>query len=239
MPDLLVVVPTRGRPTNVERVIEAWEATGAFADANIMVAFDADDPERDRYAALTAEWAGSGCVSAYELPRWEPMVAKLNAAALEVADLCWAVGFAGDDHLPRTRGWARAYLDALAELDTGIVYGDDRIQGQQLPTQWAMTTDIVRALGRMVPAPVDHLYCDNAVLALGRAAGCIRYLPEVVVEHVHPVAGKVPLDDGYRRVNTPDQYRRDGQAYRAWVRDQLGVDAELVRKLREGVSING
>ncbi|WP_037684635.1 hypothetical protein, partial [Streptomyces griseus] len=106
----------------------------------------------------------------------------------------------------RTVGWAGRYVDELRQLGTGIVYGDDGYQGERLPTQWAMTADVVGALGRMVPAPVEHLYCDNSVLDLGRAAGCIRYLPDVLVEHMHPVAGKAADDDQYRRVNSSAQY---------------------------------
>lgn len=232
--DLLVIVPTRGRPDNARRVIEAWDATGAWDDAHLTVAFDHDDPERDAYWRVV--WgAGHGGVSGFEVPRWVPMVRKLNEATLALAGGYCALGFAGDDHLPRTVGWAGAYLDALRELGTGIVYGNDLIQGGRLPTQWAMTADIVAALGRMVPAPVEHLYCDNAIMALGREADCIRYLPDVVVQHCHPVAGTGEMDDQYRRVNAPDQYRRDQAAYREWCADGLAHDAAAVRALREGV----
>lgn len=231
-PELVVIVPTRGRPGNIRRVIEAWDATGAWDDAALLVARDADDPAAGHYV-----WSQAGVLEmVYD--EWQPMVAKLDRSAVAAAHggtwAPFAVGFAGDDHLPRTAGWARRYLEVLRELGTGIVYGDDRIQGEKLPTQWTMTADIVRTLGRMVPAPVEHLYCDNAVLALGRAAGCIRYLPDVVVEHMHPVARKAALDDGYRRVNSRDQYRRDGEAYRQWTRDGLDRDADALRSLRKG-----
>jgi hypothetical protein len=233
--DLLVIVPTRGRPDNIRRVIEAWDATGAWDDAELLVARDADDPEAGRYV-----WSRTG-VREMIYDEWQPMVAKLDrtAAAAGGRWAPFALGFAGDDHLPRTPGWARRYLEALAELGTGIVYGDDLLQGQRLPTQWAMTADIVHTLGRMVPAPVEHLYCDNAVMALGQSVGCIRYLSDVVIEHVHPVAGRAPLDDQYRRVNAPDQYRRDHDAYRRWVGNGLERDAAAVRALREEVTIGG
>jgi len=231
--DLLVIVPSRGRPDNVRQVIEAWQATEAFGDAQLAVAFDADDPRRDEYARVIGA-AGPG-VASFEAFEWMPMVAKLSAAALDALTLrpgLFAVGFAGDDHLPRTVGWARRYLTELRDLGTGIVYGDDGLQGAQLPTQWAMTANIVRALGRMVPADVEHLYCDNAVKDLGVAAGCLRYLPDVLVEHMHPMAGKAPTDDGYRRVNSGEQYARDRAAYAAWRAFGLMRDVEMVLGLR-------
>jgi hypothetical protein len=229
--DLVVIVPSRGRPDNIARVIQAWHHTGAFTDAKLVVAYDADDPRAGRYAEILAA-AGPG-VGAYLARVWQPMVPKLNAAAAEVLlPSVFAVGFAGDDHLPRTHGWAGRYLAALRKIGTGIVYGDDGLQGARLPTQWAMTADIVRALGAMVPAPVQHLYCDNAIKDLGEAAGCLRYLPNVLIEHMHPLAGKAEMDAGYARVNSRGQYAADASAYNQWREHGLAAATDTVRALR-------
>ncbi|SCL31972.1 hypothetical protein GA0070616_4367 [Micromonospora nigra] len=227
MADLLVIVPSRGRPESVARLVETWEATDAYAHARLAFAIDGDDPHHAAY-----ERQASAQSLMLTIVRWLPMVHKLDRVAVGLATDYLALGFAGDDHLPRTPGWAKRYVDELRQMGTGIVYGDDGYQGERLPTQWAMTADIVQALGRMVPAPVEHLYCDNAVLELGRAAGCIRYLPDVVVEHMHPVAGKGVDDEQYRRVNGRAQYDRDRRAYQRWRRGGLRADARQVRELR-------
>src|ERR1041384_8774011 len=107
---LALIVPTRGRPENVRKVIEAWDFTNAWDVADLILAVDGDDPELARYYSLRAEAApfrGGRPVSAIaEMPEWLPMVHKLNAVALDIADRdadkYTAVGFAGDDHLPRT-----------------------------------------------------------------------------------------------------------------------------------------
>lgn len=208
--------------------------TAAYEHARLVFVVDADDPTLDDYfrQPLPDE---QDLVSLVTASTWKPMVHKLNEAALVAAGDGWSgVAFMGDDHLPRTHGWAGRYLEELADLGTGIVFGNDLLQGSRLPTQWAMTPDIIRALGRMVPADVEHLYCDNAMGALGEAAECLRYLPDVVIEHMHPVAAKARVDDGYRRVNSPSQYARDQAAFTAWVRDRLPADAETVRALRKG-----
>jgi hypothetical protein len=233
--ELTVIVPTRSRPEAVDRVIQAWHDTDAFMDgAHLVFVADYDDPRyaeyQDRFMSITpAGW------SARAIRTWQPLVPKLNAVALDFARSGgrFALGFAGDDHLPRTRGWVRAYLDALHELGTGIVYGDDGHQHENIPTQWVMTADIVRELGAMVPAPVEHLYCDNAVRDLGREAGCLRYLPEVLIEHMHPVAGKATMDAQYERVNSQRQNRGDRQAYRTWRGTSLFGQAWRVKQLRE------
>lgn len=232
MSELVVIVPSRGRPESVGRLVGAWHATDAYADgAELMLAIDNDDPTRDRYL----DAACSGNVSVRVSPRWQPMVHKLNTAAAARAGHPgggpFAVGFAGDDHVPLTPGWARRYLDELHKLGTGVVYGNDLIQGANLPTQWAMTSDIVRALGRMVPADVEHLYCDNAIADLARAAGCLRYLDDVIVQHRHPVAGTAPWDAQYQRVNSADQYAADRVAYERW-RERMATDVATVTALR-------
>lgn len=231
-PQLIVVVPTRGRPDNLRRVVAAWDETQAWDVAELLVARDADDPQAEGYAAVVRERRLMELV----LPVWLPMVHKLDqvavAAANDVDHAPFALGFAGDDHLPRTVGWAKTYVDTLRELGTGIVFGDDGYQRQKCPTQWAMTADIVTALGRMVPAPVEHMYSDVSILDVGKAAGCIRYLPDVFIEHMHPIVKKAASDEQYQRVNSREQFRRDFDLYKRWKRTELHEQVAKVRALR-------
>ncbi|HEU4751980.1 MAG TPA: class I SAM-dependent methyltransferase [Armatimonadota bacterium] len=233
MPDLAILVPTRGRPGNLRKVIEAWDFTNGWSHADLYALVDADDPELAGYRELVKNPSGPS-LWLLEIPRWMPMVHKLDLAARELADRYWALGFAGDDHLPQTIGWAKRYADVLRELGTGMVYGDDGYQGAKLSTEWAMTSDVVRALGRMVPAPVEHMFCDNAVLALFTAAGAVRHLPEIRIEHMHPVAGKARTDAQYERVNSRDQMARDRAAYQLWQTTERAAHVRAVRALRAG-----
>lgn len=231
MPDLTVIVPSRGRPHVVRPLFEAFRAT---CTSNPMLVFsvDEDDIDMGRYVAAVGA-----------LPSWVDIAAARNLNmgqalnyAVQGALEGFAVGFMGDDHMPRTVGWDTAYIDALREMGTGMVYGDDQFQGERIPTQIAMTSDIVRALGWMTPPELAHLFIDNWWLALGRTAGCIRYLPDVVVEHRHPLhpdGPKAPMDAGYTRVNDVSSYQRDGAAYAELVRSgALAAAVEKVRALR-------
>jgi hypothetical protein len=160
------------------------------------------------------------------------MVEALNTAAVELCEDVdsspFAIGFMGDDHRPRTIGWHVMYMSALLGMRMGIVYGDDTIQHDRIPTQCMMTADIVRALGYMAPPSLTHLYVDNAWLAIGRACGMIRYLPGVVVQHLHPVAGTAEVDEGYKRANSASMYQRDANAYSEYVRENLLRDIEKI-----------
>lgn len=229
---LLVIIPTRGRPEAVDKVMNAWQDTGAFQVAEPLWLWDADDPRAGGYMDRLIHWAPM--LRERRISAWMPMVHKLDLLAAEYArdGNHRHIGFAGDDHLPRTHGWAQDMAWALDWMGTGIVYPDDGYQHERLASSWAMTADIVRALGRMVPAPVEHLYCDNSIMDLGQAIGRLQYLPDVLVEHMHPVAGKVETDEQYERVNGREQYAKDRPAYKAW-RNRGGLQqcAEIVNRM--------
>jgi hypothetical protein len=231
MADLVVIVPSRGRPAAVEELIQQFRET-CTADTEMFVAVDMDDPGLERYAELVLPAERTFLVQQLS----GTMVTALNVGACAATRAAAAIGFMGDDHRPQTVGWDRAYVDALRDLGTGIVYGDDLFQRHRLPTQCAMTADIVQALGYMAPPALTHLYVDNFWLSIGEQAQCIRYLPDVVIEHRHPVAGKAAWDEGYRRVNDGVMYAKDSSAFAEYCHEGLAVDVAKVRALRAGVA---
>jgi len=237
MPDLVVIVPSRGRPEAAEELAATFAET-CTADTVLCFAIDDDDPRLPGYKGVVQfAQAQNRLVGEVTVTNGRNMVDALNHTAAwmvkpENAHPPYAIAFMGDDHRPRTKGWDAAYLDALRELGTGIVYGNDLLQSEKLPTQVAMTADIVRILGYMAPPSLTHLYVDNFWRDLGEAAGCLRYLPDVVVEHMHPVAGKAEWDEGHKRVNAPEMYQRDGHAYAQYQRMRLPVDVLKVQQLR-------
>ena len=234
MDSLTVIVPSRGRPHTVAELAETFRAT-CTERTWLLFAVDEDDPQYTAYRDAISEASAGGLRVQLVAQPSGSMVTALNHAARcllaapgpAVPD---AIGFMGDDHRPRTQGWDRAYLDALTSLP-GIVYGNDLLQGANLPTQCAISARVVRALGHiMAPPELTHLYVDNYWRDLGHATGCLTYLPDVVVEHVHPIAGKTEWDDGHRRVNRPELYDRDRAAYAAYWAQHQERDVLAVRQ---------
>lgn len=224
--NLLMIVPSRGRPHNVSELCEAWAATTTGA-ADLMVVVDADDPMLDEYGTANRTLLPHQQTVLPERLRLGP---TLNAVAEAEAGRYRAVGFMGDDHRPRTVGWDARYLQALDDMGTGIVYGNDLLQGPNLPTQVAMTSDIVTTLGWICPPGMVHMWLDNVWLDLGQGIDRLRYLPDVIVEHMHYSAGKSGLDQGYVEVNAPEAFEQDRLRYEDWRR--LSKDADVAR-LRE------
>ena len=228
MTALTILVPTRGRPANLARLQAAFVAT--CDEPTMLVALvDNDDPELPGYQALANRLREEPFFRMETGPRLR-LGPTLNEVAPKWAARSDAVGFFGDDHLPRTAGWDGRYLAELQRLGTGLVYGNDLIQGQALPTQVAMTSDIVRATGYMVLPGAAHLWLDNAWLSLGQALDAITYLPDVIIEHLHPIAGRAPWDAGYAECNTDERSDTDRRHYEVWRTETLPLWVQQIKE---------
>lgn len=222
MRNLVVLVPSRNRPQSISELIKSFDETETESD--LIVVLDDDEPQMDAYLDL-------GCDIFIVEKQGRGMAKPLNFAANHFRDKYRHFAFLGDDHRPRTKNWDTIFINTLDELETGLVYGNDLLQGENLPTAIAMTGNIVHALGGMVPQGMIHLYLDNFWMTLGKHLGALRYLPDVILEHLHPIAGKAEWDEGYRAVNAEEVYSADKKA----LDDYLASDSyrELLKSLEQ------
>ncbi|MGW2010867.1 hypothetical protein [Streptomyces nigrescens] len=230
--DLLVIIPTRGRPQAVPAIVDAWNQTGATAD--LLFAVDTDDPELAEYKKHAAELKGDGRIR-FTFGKRRRLCGTLNAQAVKAAKTYRYLAFMGDDHRPRPAAmpWDARVRECLSG-GPGIVYGNDLLMGERMPTAVAMTSDIVRTLGFMAPDCLVHLCLDLVWLDWGRGMQRITYLDDMVIEHLHPANGKAEVDAGYEECNSQEQVSADSAAYYDY-RDNggLAADLEKLRKLVE------
>lgn len=208
---MLYLVPSRGRPGNASELIAAWEATRSFA--KLWICVDEDDPTLKEYKRIP-------------LPPWVQLKVNarlrlggtLNAWAMQaIQDDFQVIGFMGDDHRPRTPRWDLSIQEAISDAGgAAVVYGNDLLQGRNLATAVAMSANVIDSIGYMVPPGQTHLYIDNAWGDMGKALGHFIYLERVVIEHLHPIAGKAQWDDVYKEVNSGEMYTADQAVYEAW-----------------------
>lgn len=240
---LLVITPSRGRPDNICRVIEAWEATaGDLESTHLRVLLDEDDPMVNEYPEDVRSWVE------YRVGPRNGFAPRFNAEVAHVLaheDGWQAIANFGDDHLPRTFGWDSAFMQAQYGLGRrgGVVYADDGWQGVDLPTAPVISTQVVRALGWYSPPGLRHAYVDNFWRALGIMLGHICYLPDVLIEHLHPdvpvdgyphtaaegVGTKATRDETYDSVDTAMQVA-DRDRWYQYRNQELAGDVARVRK---------
>ena len=232
--DLLVIVPTRGRRAQCERLLESCTATASPGTDLLFVT----DPDDDSYEGM--DWGPA--VQAVLEPR-EYLTGKLNKTALAMADVYDVIAWFGDDCLfrpPSQEGgpaWDRAMLDMLAGMGgTGWVYADDK-RRHDVPEHWMVSSDVVKELGWFANPAVQHFYNDNSVAEIGKRTGLIRYCPAAVVEHVHySVNPEVQRDATYQ--STEELFgAADLTAFQEWHASQMPYEvARLRRRFSKDVS---
>jgi hypothetical protein len=221
--DLLVIVPSRGRPQSIARLLDAVHAT-AKMKTHVHVAVDDDDPELERYRYVMSQAAGDGDRLTTG-PR-KGLCAWTNELALARAGEYPFLASLGDDHVPYTPGWDKALIRAIVSMGgTGLAYPWDGTR-EDIPEACVISSDIVQALGWFCLPELSHWYPDNVWADLGRGAGCLRHLRAVKVEHAWK--GDQTSKDSSKSISA------DRDAYYAWRRSQRRQqDIDTVIALRE------
>lgn len=218
MTDLVILVPSRGRPQNVARLVEACNRT-CRAKTLIAFGFDEDDP-----AYVDNLRNADGCSTSVRprmhLGAWTNELAALH---MDVPYLCSM----GDDMVPVTDGWDEMLLEAQRVMGGGFSYPDDK-RRDDVPECCVIDRRIVSALGWMCEPSIGHWYTDNVWRDLGTLSGRFAYVPGAVVEHRHPnVPGGDPPDQTY--TDAAGKFNEDLAAYQRWRIHRMRQDVARVR----------
>jgi hypothetical protein len=229
-----VLAPSRGRPERARQMYATFRATAEKPDTRLVLVIDRDDPAFRDYLDLPLPrerrrfgWAPDELwILALDTDQSGDLVKATNAVAPSFTKRVDIIGHVGDDHRFRSVGWDVRVMGALDS--PGIAYGDDLLQRERLPTAPFISSAIVEALGWYALPACRHMFIDDAWKRLGDELGILHYLPDVVIEHEHPGAGKVASDAGYERVDAFTD--ADRGAYERWLDEGLAADVARVRQ---------
>ena len=222
-----ILLPTRGRPVNFERFVQACWATAR--DWQLYVRLDYDDPLAPAYDD-TLNVVTHSRVSVFHGER-VGFGASLNELAFHAdRDGVSHLGMFGDDVVPETPHWDTRLIEALGP-DLGVAYGDDGLRDKHepdLPTHYVTHTEVYRRLGYLSPPAIRHLFLDNVARDVGRYLRNFVFVP-VNITHRHPwVEGEEVHDPTYAEGGrNPDIRHADRLAYIRWTQDR-----EWKRRLR-------
>jgi len=211
-PRSLWIVPSRGRSARLGDMLDAaLELSSGHAD--FAVCTDDDDAGLPGYQALHARVPAARVLWFHG--RRRSMCAWTNYIAAHPRACRYAsLGSMGDDHVPRTQGWDLVLAAAVASPGIGIAYGDDLHQHEGLPTAPLISRQVADALGWLCLPGLLSKFCDNVWKQLGDGAECLAYVPRVVIEHVHPDAGKAGMDETYQHGYA--DWPGDEHIYKLW-----------------------
>ena len=214
----LVILPTRSRPDSAERCINALKEHSTISDFIIAI----DDDQSELYPRLDGV--------TYEVNPRLRMNGTLNLVANKYADKYETIFFLGDDHLVQTPGWDQYLAGAIAQKGYGLAYGNDLLQGVNLATAVMMSTNLIKPVGYMAPPKLIHLFMDNYWMSLGRRLGTLWYFDKVIIEHLHPVAGKVAWDDQYREANSTEVTNSDREEFIRYVNEDFDTEFKKIQE---------
>jgi hypothetical protein len=208
---ILTIVPSRNRNSKCLNFYESFKdntLTSRFC-------FALDDDDAHNYDFIDDEKVF------YEINPRMGMNKTLNYVANKYVNEYDYICFMGDDFRCRTYAWDNILLAYISDIKYGIVYGNDLLQMEYLPTSVMMDSEIIKKLGYMSPLKMNHMYIDNYWKKLGETLGTLRYVPEVILEHMHFSNNKSELDDIYREVNSQEITEKDIYEYNRYLNEDF------------------
>jgi hypothetical protein len=222
--NLAVLVPSRGRPANVARLVEACAKT-CEADTELCFGFDNDDPCKTDNILATGEGMFS-TGSRAGLAKWTnrlivPYLLREHPPAYFAS--------IGDDMVPVTPGWDRLLIEAQEKIGGGFSYPNDRRRAD-IPEAVVVDARVVRALGWMCLPALGHWFVDSVWRDLGQFTNRLIYCGAVIVEHRHPnVKGSGAAPDATYS-DAAAGFAADMAAYQKWRLKGMRADVEAVRE---------
>ncbi len=188
------IIPSRGRPQNIERLAKAFQDTEVTTPVRLRL--DDDDP------------CGYVCPAHWEVVTG-PRAPLLSQYYNEVFDrgLDW-YGLFADDIVPETLGWDVLLIEAAGS--DGVAFGNDGIGTR--PTHFVVGGHLAREIGWLALPGLDRLYIDTVWNDIAIERNVLRFLPHVKLRHHHFSNRSALMDKTYKKHHKD----RDKSIYEAW-----------------------
>ena len=197
-PKIALLMPTRGRPRMAERFFQSVADTAAYPElVEVVIYVDDDDVESHGLDSKSVR------VTRIIGPRLT--MGEYNTRCLQNSggDIVILVN---DDMVIRTEGWDEKVRAMHASFPDGIylAYGNDLFKGDKLCTFPILSRRTCDLLVEPFPKAYIGAFIDYHLLDIFKRLQAggedrIRYLADVVFEHLHYRTGKAAKDETYER----------------------------------------
>jgi glycosyltransferase involved in cell wall biosynthesis len=191
---LSIIFPTRNRPANVTRFVDSiFDTASNVSDIELCIYLDDDDVVSIPVIEETAKRINTQALQG-NIKIGSHMYNELYRIA--TGDLFM---FAADDIVFRTKGWDDIVKQKFNEVADKIlfVYGEDGFQRGRIGTHGFIHANWIDAVGYVLPPKLASSYTDEWITELSERVGRKCYLPDLLIEHLHPAVGKAPVDNTY------------------------------------------
>lgn len=197
---ILLKFPTRQRTARFLQTLNLYQTlSNNLADIRIVVTCDVDDQTMNN-DAMHQTLERLGCQVHYGSSK-----TKIEACNADIPSTGWDIlVLASDDMLPRVQGWDDIIRENMAyyypDYD-GVLNFHDGHQGDKINTLPIMGVNWYRRFGYIYYPAYQTQYCDTELTEVSRIFNRETYIPQVIIEHMHPYSGAVPMDELYIRNN--------------------------------------
>lgn len=181
------ILPSRSRPHNLLRLINAWRFTLASTPCELCIDFD--DPLREQYETMkTPGWG-------LFIGQRGPLSAIYNNAFERHPHEMW-YGFIADDVVPITDNWDMKLIEAAGSNGMAVPAGGETTGGCP---HFVIGGDLVRSIGWLSLPGLDRIYIDTVWGDIAKYRDVYREVHDVKLEHFHFSNGKAMMDSTYRK----------------------------------------
>ena len=187
-----ILVPTRGRPENMKRLLASIVETST-AMPEIVFYIDEDDARSINCMGEIGSESFVRCVVGERILMSKMWNRLAEAATGEILMM------GGDDLVFRTKGWDDQVRRAFAAFPDRMVFvhGDDGIYKERFGTHGFLHRNWIEAAGYFVPPYYASDFNDTHWNEVANMLNRRVYLP-FVTEHMHPIAGKAEWDKTHK-----------------------------------------
>ena len=192
--DLVILIPMLGRAHRVEPVLASIRT--ATPEARVLFLTTPGDPAQAVIGAVQAEQL------AVPYQRSGDYARKINAGYRHTTE---PLIFLGADDLHFHPGWFEACLRQLT-AGVGVVGTNDLTNPRtmsgahsthSLVTRWYADLGQIDGQPGILHEGYPHEYVDDELVATARRRNAFAHAAAAHVEHLHPMAGKAPMDPMY------------------------------------------
>jgi len=202
-----ILMPTRGRPNWVQRFLDSVVETAKEPESIETILFIDDDD-------IQSHLIEHPSANVVKLIQPRKTLGEMYKYCFEMSNGS-IIMLSGDDFVFRTSGWDdvvtalfRCFSDAIL-----LVYGNDLNQGPRVCTAPFVSRRMCEILGAPCPPEYTGEFIDAHIFDIFqkiKASGYdrIRYIDDIIIEHMHHVVGKAPFDETYAN-RTPTAWSRE------------------------------
>lgn len=218
---ILYKYPTRERPEKFFQSLDNFYSLVSHDNYQILVTLDIDDPTVTNidFKQRILKYDNLKCF-------WGTSHGKVSAIN---RDMCFADNFdilvllSDDMHLQP--GFDIEILKAFEDGFKGLAHFPDGIVNERLCTFSVMHSSFYEYFGWIYNPAYESIGCDNEQHEVAIILGEYKYIPIVIVRHLHPAYGMAPNDDLYRRNEDPVLYTKDLQTLAHRRSENFGINS--------------